>query len=126
MPSIASMPPATNSGLFTSAEKGSFECACRLVLVQAELEVHTTYSKVGASRGKNKVERTGAWAPTNFVAQGDIDHVFASLSTSGRLEESENGLWIAKHVSRPDEATHGAAHGEHRGFRRERRGRAPC
>mmetsp|Transcript_42830 Transcript_42830/g.64803 ORF Transcript_42830/g.64803 Transcript_42830/m.64803 type:complete len:512 (+) Transcript_42830:15-1550(+) len=85
----------------------------RLMLVQAQLEVHTTDSEVGSAVRQDNVEGAGSRAPSDLVAQGDVDVVLAGSGASGGLEESEDGLGVAEDVLGADEAVHGAPHGEH-------------
>mmetsp|Transcript_20101 Transcript_20101/g.54793 ORF Transcript_20101/g.54793 Transcript_20101/m.54793 type:complete len:383 (+) Transcript_20101:492-1640(+) len=85
-----------------------------LVLVEAELEVHTADRKVGAGVREDKVEGARAWAPADLVAQGDVDDVLAGGRPSRGLEEAEDGLGVAEDVARAHEAAHRPAHREHR------------
>ena len=68
--------------------------AGRLMLVQAELEVHAHHGEVVAGGGQRQVERAGVLLGRFF-------------------EQAEDRLGIAEDVGRADEAAHRALHAEH-------------
>mmetsp|Transcript_91273 Transcript_91273/g.258512 ORF Transcript_91273/g.258512 Transcript_91273/m.258512 type:complete len:214 (+) Transcript_91273:615-1256(+) len=96
----------------------------RLVLVEAQLEVHPADGKVIAGVREHEVEGARAHAPAHLVAQGDVDVVLARGGASGWLEEAEDRLGVAEDVLGPHEAAHGAAHGEDRRLSGDRGGGA--
>ena len=73
--------------------------AGRLMLVQAELEVHAHDGEIVAGRGQREIEG-------------------ARVVFLGRLEEAEDGLRIAKDIGRADETAHRPSHGHARPPRR--------
>mmetsp|Transcript_36279 Transcript_36279/g.81963 ORF Transcript_36279/g.81963 Transcript_36279/m.81963 type:complete len:570 (-) Transcript_36279:66-1775(-) len=91
----------------------ALEGAGRLVLVEADLEVHAADGEVRAGVREHEVERARARTPPNLVAQGDVDEVLVLGSARCRLEETEDALRVAEYVLGPHKAAHRSSHGEH-------------
>ena len=87
----------------------AFECAGRLMLVEAELEVHAHDGEVAAGMGEDEVEGrsvgvSGCWF-------GGLAGPREQLA--GPFECAEDRLRVAEDVARTGEAAHGALHRHH-------------
>mmetsp|Transcript_97700 Transcript_97700/g.272853 ORF Transcript_97700/g.272853 Transcript_97700/m.272853 type:complete len:587 (-) Transcript_97700:29-1789(-) len=98
--------------------------ARRLVLVEAELEVHAHDREIVAGVRQDQVEGARAHSPTHLIAEGDVHVVLALCGAGGGLKEAEDGLWIAEDVPWAHEAAHCTAHGQHGCLSGDRGGRA--